>query len=373
MPVEFHNKLAALNVEHYYPLGADGSDTIGSVAIAPSAVTFGQTPLTDYLETACSLSGLNQYIDLNNLRPSLAGQSFGIGGMAEFLPNGTQPALFSINTSTGGNVLLVLARATGFSLYDGTIKVHNESGFTPQSGEVFFWYLWLDNSSKEVTFYINGQAKGTFAITRVMAGDDNVQLGMEMDSGLSTGDFWQGRMSSVFVTLQNLTATQINELYLAATTAPAVYTYVAGTIELDDSPVSRAVLALSYQPQDVDGEQQHVVLSHGSSAVDGTFNLALGGFTDPVLVLALDNFGDSWQANKQYSVGDIVHPTSSDKYLGFVYECTVAGQSGAAEPVWWVDNGGSNTGISGTATFSARQYYQPLCHGPVIPVVQSGD
>ena len=84
----------------------------------------------------------------------------------------------------------------------------------------------------------------------------------------------------------------------------------------------------------------------------------------------MDNYGATWEPSKTYSVGDIVHPATQVSYKGFVYICTGAGVSGADEPSWWTDTQSGGVGSSGTATFSAQQYYQPICHGPIIPVTE---
>ena len=146
--------------------------------------------------------------------------------------------------------------------------------------------------------------------------------------------------------------------------------YVAGTVEVSGFPAGRELLAVSYLKQDLPGEgQKRVVLASGNSQpTDGTFALDVGYFSEPVLVIALDDYGSTWTPNTAYSAGAIVHPADSAQYQGFVYECIQAGISGGDEPTWWIDDGASNTGTSGTVTFRARQYFRPICHGPVQPL-----
>ena len=128
---------------------------------------------------------------------------------------------------------------------------------------------------------------------------------------------------------------------------------------------------MSFDQQDIPGlGTQRKMLGTTTSAADGTFSINVGAFAGPVLVIAVDNYGITWEPNKTYSVGDIVHPTSQASYKGFVYTCTGAGISGADEPSWWTDTQSGGVGTSGTATFTARQYYQPICHGPIIPVAE---
>ena len=45
---------------------------------------------------------------------------------------------------------------------------------------------------------------------------------------------------------------------------------------------------------------------------------------------------DEWQAQKDYSLGDIVAPTGSF-YSGYIYKCTQAGRSGTLQPEWEKD------------------------------------
>ena len=145
--------------------------------------------------------------------------------------------------------------------------------------------------------------------------------------------------------------------------------YVAGAVQVSGFPAARELLVVSYKKQDIPNiGQERIVLASGiSQPTDGAFSMDVGTFSEPVLVIALDDYGETWTPNTAYGKGDIVHPADPEQYQGFVYECIDAGISGSSEPEWWVDTGSSNTGKSGTATFRAKQYYQPLCHGPVQP------
>ncbi|WP_281647951.1 hypothetical protein [Parendozoicomonas sp. Alg238-R29] len=149
---------------------------------------------------------------------------------------------------------------------------------------------------------------------------------------------------------------------------------VAGTIQVNDQPAQRQVCALSFDPQNMPGlGTQRKMLGTATSAADGTFSINVGAFNGPVLVIAVDHYGQTWEPNTTYSIGDTVHPVDPSGYKGFVYDCTGAGVSGPDEPHWWTDTGSNATGTSGTATLTARQYYQPLCHGPIIPVGEDSE
>lgn len=60
----------------------------------------------------------------------------------------------------------------------------------------------------------------------------------------------------------------------------------------------------------------------------------------------------NWAATTLYAQGDVRHPLATPN--GFVYICTVAGTTGAAEPTWPVVLGG--TVIDGTATWRCHAY-----------------
>ena len=151
--------------------------------------------------------------------------------------------------------------------------------------------------------------------------------------------------------------------------------YVAGNVEVSGFPAARELLAVSYLKQDIpnEGQKRVVLASSTSQANDGAFSMDVGYFSEPVLVIAMDDYGQTWTPNTSYAKGTVVHPADPERYKGFVYECITAGISGADEPDWWIDTGSSNTGTSGTATFRARQYFRPICHGPVQPVPKPTD
>ncbi len=62
-----------------------------------------------------------------------------------------------------------------------------------------------------------------------------------------------------------------------------------------------------------------------------------------------DNAGATWEASTEYSLGDVVEPTTPD---GNVYECTTAGTSGGTEPSWVTGEG--NTTTDNTVTWTCH-------------------
>ncbi|OQX36601.1 MAG: hypothetical protein B0D91_08775 [Oceanospirillales bacterium LUC14_002_19_P2] len=157
--------------------------------------------------------------------------------------------------------------------------------------------------------------------------------------------------------------------------ADAAQTFVSGTVSLNGEPADKEIVVVSYRVQQRQGQlPERTIIASGQSGTDGSFEIDLNGFGEPVLVLAIDEYGDTWQPNTRYITSDVVHPTTG-RFAGFVYECLEEGISGSSEPEWWVDNGSTNTGLVGTAVFKARPFYQTIVHGPLLPAVRnsSGD
>ncbi|GAA4648228.1 hypothetical protein GCM10023116_04950 [Kistimonas scapharcae] len=150
----------------------------------------------------------------------------------------------------------------------------------------------------------------------------------------------------------------------------AAQTFVSGTVSLNGEPASKEIVVLSYKKQPRQGQlAERIIIASGNSQTDGSFEIELNGFDEPVLVVAMDDYGDTWQASTRYIVEDVIHPTTG-KFEGFVYECLAEGISGTSEPEWWIDNGSTNTGLVGTAVFKARPFYQAIVHGPFLPAIR---
>lgn len=146
---------------------------------------------------------------------------------------------------------------------------------------------------------------------------------------------------------------------------------IQGAVTINAAPAERDLIAVTYAPQLVDDGaggtvEKRLVVGEARSAPDGTYTLETPGFIDEVIVLALDNYGERWKPNTEYAVGARVRPTKG-KETGYGYDITVAGNSGATEPVWWVPAGGSDTGQIGTATAQARPLWWSVAHAPILP------
>ncbi|KEQ18074.1 hypothetical protein [Endozoicomonas numazuensis] len=143
-------------------------------------------------------------------------------------------------------------------------------------------------------------------------------------------------------------------------------TRIQGTVTEDDQPVARRVFAITQAQLEVDGSQEirHAVLNSVLSDSDsGSYSLDTSPYESAVFVMAVDDYGEVWQADTVYEVGDVIRPAS---FQGYVYLCTVAGTGSSTEPVWWFDD---SIQAIGTAQFKAKPYTRPLAHGPVTPEI----
>lgn len=127
---------------------------------------------------------------------------------------------------------------------------------------------------------------------------------------------------------------------------------IAGSIKISGAPVSRRIIVI----RDVAGNCD--VLAEGVSESDGSFDISYAGWGGRVIAMAVDNYGDDFSASRELSVGDVVHPTIPN---GYIYNVTVAGITGASEPVWATDS----SITSGSVTLVPAPYYRPLASGPL--------
>lgn len=129
--------------------------------------------------------------------------------------------------------------------------------------------------------------------------------------------------------------------------------HVAGTVTIDEAPKARSVIVISD-----DTGTGRKVLAEEVSGSDGLFDIAYTGWTGPVIVLAVDNYGAEFQTETALNSGDIVHPAVPN---GYVYEVTASGTTGTTEPQW----PSSGSVQSGSVTFNTLPYYRPVASGPL--------
>ena len=86
---------------------------------------------------------------------------------------------------------------------------------------------------------------------------------------------------------------------------------------------------------------------------------------DPVFVTLYPNYGTTWEASKDYSLGDKCFPTEPTA-TPYYFECATSGISDATEPTW--DTGIGNTTTDNAATWTCiERMVQPVTHGPLTP------
>lgn len=153
---------------------------------------------------------------------------------------------------------------------------------------------------------------------------------------------------------------------------------VQGDVIIEGEGVSRRVVGFTYDPVDTGAIDEYGdpiiarrVCGETVSAGDGTFSIDCPGQQGPVICVALDDYGNEWEADKDYIIGQRIHPTQANQN-GYVYECTAPGNSGPTEPTWWPDTGGGSTGFVGTATFKAVESWWPIAHAPLTPIWTPG-
>lgn len=90
------------------------------------------------------------------------------------------------------------------------------------------------------------------------------------------------------------------------------------------------------------------------------------------LAEGVDPVPDAWAASTAYTVGDLVHPTSTaNADVHYVYRCTVGGTSGGSEPSWpsftnsWQDNAEGDTIVDNTVTWEVVWTGYP--ENPALP------
>lgn len=143
---------------------------------------------------------------------------------------------------------------------------------------------------------------------------------------------------------------------------------------LNNSPAQKQFLAITskYYPYKIDKlKKAFAVIGDAVSDEHGQVVIDANGFTEGVMLLCWDVWGEGWAANSFYNVGDILHPPVS-KYpeLGCVYKCIASGLGGVGEPVWWKYSHGGSIGMIGYATFEAIPYLAPQVQGPITPYTQ---
>ena len=107
-------------------------------------------------------------------------------------------------------------------------------------------------------------------------------------------------------------------------------------------------------PSTLNGDYYECTTAGTSGANEPTWSTVIGETTT-------DNNSPAWAASTDYSLGDMIVPTTPN---GYNYECTTAGTSDSSEPTWGTTVGG--TTADGSAVWTCRA--QPVWTTKSTPV-----
>jgi hypothetical protein len=146
---------------------------------------------------------------------------------------------------------------------------------------------------------------------------------------------------------------------------------ITGTVTVNGSPAVRQIIGITYLPQTITPEtgdpyEARQIVGETVSAEDGTYTLDTGSFLDETIVLALEDYGTVWKPNRTLEVGDRIRPTQPNQN-GYVYQVTIAGNSGTEEPEWIIPTGAVTTMDVGDATVQGLPMFWSLAHAPIVP------
>jgi hypothetical protein len=247
------------------------------------------------------------------------------------------------------------------------------SGASLTLNETHFCVVTYDGAN--LRFYVDGVlVDTTYKILNTTASP--LTLGGTTVGGL---DYFTGLIDDVTVFDYALSDGHVTVLYDAGIQEPdpssSYTTTVAGVVragELQD-PVKRKIIGVSwasiYQGSQLGTHEYEVLGETYSDETTGNYILDVSPYTNEVMVIAQDDYGDAYKTFTTIQVDDVIHPQDGFEN-GYVYVCTVAGVTdGTLEPAWWDTDHAQTTQQLGSASFAVRPYYRPLCHGPVKPLV----
>ncbi|MCK5565122.1 MAG: hypothetical protein KAJ07_07725, partial [Planctomycetes bacterium] len=150
---------------------------------------------------ALDFDGVNDYVTIDGVCVAMAGGDVTVSAwMKAAALNPAMQFIIAINSSTGDNKLMFGTRANTATLsfadsepvwYDTTATVIDNT-----------WHhiaYVLDDSSNTVTIYVDGSEALSFTSTVSVVATDIFSLGQEYDTGMTTGDFYDGQLDDVRV------------------------------------------------------------------------------------------------------------------------------------------------------------------------------
>ncbi|MAE82694.1 MAG: hypothetical protein CMB80_08170, partial [Flammeovirgaceae bacterium] len=183
---------------------------------------------------AVALDGTNDYVDLGSgFATAMAGQESSFTAewwiKMETDATSTQDGMLAVNTSTGGNALLILYKNNSgsriFTIYDGVSAADEIIYNGVILGE---WYhVAYSSDGSTGSLYVNGELVGTHVPDYTFTATDLWSIGMEYDSGPSPGDYADATFDEFRIWNVARSAFEIKSAYRnkVANDAPGLFTY----------------------------------------------------------------------------------------------------------------------------------------------------
>ncbi len=160
---------------------------------------------------ALDFDGVNDYVATGGVCIAMARRNITICAWIKAALNPTTQFIISINTATGDNRLLCGTPANTATLSLGDTAWHHTTATVIDSTWHHIAYV-LDDSADTITVYVDGSDVLSFTSTISVAATDVLSFGQEYDTGMTTGDFYDGLLDDVRVYDRALSEAEIATL-----------------------------------------------------------------------------------------------------------------------------------------------------------------
>ncbi len=257
------------------PLGAGGANNLPQPSVdVPPAITF--TNLR-----SLSFDGTDDYVSINGIANKVTSNltiSYWVKAPAIYTSASRKGAPFIINSSTGGNVLLIMIGDTANPANDNELVVYDGGTIEIATDTVVADNTWhhiaYQRSGSTGAVYIDGVLKGTHTANFTLASTDQWSLGQDFDGG-TLSDLYQGQLDDVRIFNRALSGTEIQNLASGNQNAitNAVTTLAGAALNVDGD------LALNSGTLDVGGSNLGITLAGSWLNFGGEFTARAGTVT----------------------------------------------------------------------------------------------
>ncbi len=195
------------------PGACDGDVALSQTALndtlicTPSALSYQAT--TNYVATATFDASDNTWMNADVLADTLAASNRSVFmWLKKSTTVSSTQMLFAMNTSTGGNICNLQIGTTGqVGIFDGTSSSYSNTVITDgQWHHIGYTY---NESTNETKIYIDGVVEETFFTPQTSSATTRYSIGQEFDSGLTTGNFLEGKLTEVSVWNEVLDSSEV--------------------------------------------------------------------------------------------------------------------------------------------------------------------